>query len=235
MNPNSGTGYSWTNTSQWSQLPTVPVDPNQTQVPAGQQPVSQTQPSGSYSQPNQNYSVTPGYPVETRRDMITRLYKRILGREPDNAGLNYYLFNTQIPEMQIAREMYESTEHKDILARSKDVREMVLKLEENNKKLSEIETKLGNAESLVQNYKILIDQKTQIINSLKGKLNEADQESMNMPPQTQDDISQTQNPEQMSQSSFEESMVLDDPFADDYKPKGKGCMGSIKKWLSFSE
>lgn len=220
-------GYSWTNTSQWSQIPTAPANQNGQQQPGTQpqpQPQQQNYPPQNapvQSQPQQGFT-----PAEPRRDMITRLYRSILGREPDQAGLNYYLFNTNIPETQIAKEMYESTEHQDIIGRSKDVREMVTKLDEYNRESSELKTKLQNAESLNTNYKILLDQKTQIINSMKAG---------GVDPQAAQQSENQQNLQGQGQQSTleQQGLILEDPFADD-KPKGKGCIGWVKNILSFS-
>jgi hypothetical protein len=238
MGPQSS-GYSWASTSQWSQLPTVPAD--QSNQTAQQSYNASSAPTNTYSsQPNysanqQNYGYTPtnAAPPETRRDMITRLYRRILGREPDAAGLNYYLFNTQIPELQIAREMYESTEHQDNLKKARDVRDMVKKLAENDARLKEIEVKLQNADSLAKNYKLLVDQKTQIINELRAQTGDYSSEQINVAPQTQAELQHTVPPHIQPYDQYEEGILLNDPFAEDYEQRGKGCMGTIRKWLRF--
>jgi hypothetical protein len=217
-------GYSWTNTSQWSQIPTAPADQQNPQQQTQQ--VQTPAPQQSQPQNNQNYNPAPAS-QEPRRDMITRLYKQILGREPDTAGLNYYLFNTNITEAQISKEMYESTEHQSIVNRSKDVREMITKLEDYNRENSELKTKLQNAESLNANYKILLDQKTQIINSMKssgGTVQSYSQQQQEPKQQPQ------QNP---FQNNDQQGLILEDPFSDEPK-KGKGCIGWVKSLFSFS-
>jgi Domain of unknown function (DUF4214) len=239
MGPTSG--YSWTSTSQWSQLPTVPANTDPNAVQSQQAPAQQQSSNATYNQPQQAPSTGYGALPETRRDMITRLYQRILGREPDSAGLNYYLFNTQIAELQIAREMYESTEHQDLLAKAKDIREMVKKMEANNGMVRELEMNFKNAQILANNYKTLVDQKSHIINDLRSQLNLPNQENFNTAPQTMDEPNvQYDHRQEHSQAQpdttydeYVEGVVLNDPFADDYQPKGKGCFGWVKKWFSF--
>lgn len=259
-------GYSWTSTSQWSQLPTVPANgstdqstsnsssPTGTTLPSnnGGIPTQQTNPQPQSNPPqstsNYNPSQQQNYtqpqigsfsstPPETRRDMITRLYRRILARDPDNAGLNYYLYNSQIPEVQVAREMYESTEHQDSLQKAKDVREIVKKLQVNDAKLKEIEVRLENAENISKNYRILLDQKTQIINDLRQQTGNPSNEDYSSAPQVSIDSETSQStrndqPSYSAYDQYEESTILNDPFADDYV-KGKGCMGTIRRWFSF--
>jgi hypothetical protein len=230
MNSSSTTGYSWTNTSQWSQLPTTNQQTTQSQQTPQADQAQRGQQPGANNQPQQQTFQTP----ETRRDMITRLYRQILGREPDNAGLNYYLFNSNITEPQIAKEMYESTEHQSILARSKDVREMVLKLDNYNKEINELKTKLLNADNLSNSYKALLDQKTQMINTLQqnGGQNLI-QTSENSPAQQPQQQPTQQQQFQQSQQPAEDGLLLDDPFADEGK-KGKGCLGWFTSWFKFN-
>lgn len=225
-------GYSWTNTSQWSNIPNnagsqtgsipsntvTPTQPNSSQQAISQHPTA--------SQPSQPMNSTSSMnPPESRRDMITRLYRQLLGRDPDTAGLNYYLFNSNITEAQIVREMYESTEHQSLINRSKDVREMIQKLEDYSRENNELKTKLLNSESLTANYKILLDQKTQMINSLKS--GQVAQNIDNQHPKT---IPNQQVP---TYSGSSEGLVLEDPFAEQPE-KGKGCVGWIKNLFSFS-
>lgn len=212
------TGYNWTNTSQWSQLSNNQHQGgSQTTSPSNNMTQPQTTASPTNYSPQTSYS-TPVPNPETRRDMISRLYKSILGREADTAGMNFYLFNSNISEQQIAKEMYESTEHRDLLLKAKDIRQMVLKLEADSQKIRELERKLQSSEELCKNYKNLLDQERQMIAELQG-------------------ISQTYPIEDYSQSQAQnyhtepvdtshEETYLQDPFADDHK--GKGIFGKIK-------
>lgn len=230
MGPNSG--YSWTSTSQWGGLPSGPQQDNN----------SQNAPQTNNTAPSSPIPLTqqPTAPQESRRDLVTRLYKAILGREPDNAGLNYYLFNVNILELQIAKDMYESTEHQDILIKSKDIREMIQKTSDTEQKYNELVNNFNKTQALAENYKSLISQKTTIINDLLSKQSD-DQGNT---PQISEN-SQFINPQyvQPAQSEadkgndikqFEQQLMLEDPFADDNKGKGKGIFNWIKNWFKFN-
>lgn len=208
----TSTGYNWSNASQWSKVPSMN---NQSQQ-SNTIPTSNLQ-NNSYT--NQYYA-----PVsqESRKDMITRLYRTILGREPDMAGLNYYLYNTHISELQIAKDMFESTEHADILMKAKDIREMIKRSDESLKKVSEMQYSLDSLKSLNENYKTLLEQKTQIINQLRAQLGIAEEENTS---NTNINQSQIVDPS--------DSIVLMDPFEEDYSSR-KGCMGWIKNWFKFN-
>lgn len=229
MNPNA-TNYSWSNTSQWSQVPNTPV--NADQQNAQQMPINTAQQT-SYSA-----SAAP-ISTENRTDMIKRLYKSILGREADTAGLNYYLYNTHIPEVQIAREMFESTEHAEILQKAKDIREMIAKTEDATKKMSDMEYTLQSLQTLNENYKNLIDQKTQAINELRAQLNLSSDiqhsETIHQPihfdhPEFQPPFQQ--NSDSINQNNFN-GFTLEDPFAEEYTNR-QGCLGWLKSWFKFN-
>lgn len=229
---NQGMGYNWNTTSQWSQLPTVPANND---AGANQSNQNNSQVSANSSQ----------VPTENRRDMITRLYKTILGREPDTQGLNYYLFNINISEHQIAKDMYESVDHQDALSKARDIRQMLIKYDEMSQKVSGLELRLQNAESIAENYRLLLEQKTQTIQQLMSgnAQNEASsvsyQDFSSQQPQTTYD--QTPSSDFIQQTTSytdsqngEPQLILNDPFAEDATTKkGKGCFGMIKKWFSF--
>jgi Domain of unknown function (DUF4214) len=224
MNP-STSNYSWSNTTQWSQVGGSP-----SAQPQGGNSSSTTANTPNYS--TQSNQITA--PIEPRTDMITRLYRTILGREPDQAGLNYYLFNTQIPELQIAREMIESTEHNDILAKARDIREMIKKTEEATKGMADMEFTLQSLQNLSESYKNLIDQKTQIINDLRGRLgitneNSYDNQEVHYSHQSFQSNSNQNNPQFSQESDF----LLNDPFANESENR-IGCINWIKSWFKFN-
>lgn len=228
MNPNA-TNYSWSNTSQWSQVPNSPVTSDQQ---SAQTTTANTPQQPAYSAPASPVS------TENRTDMIQRLYKSILGREADTAGLNYYLYNTHIPELQIAREMFESTEHAEVLQKAKDIREMIAKTEDATKKMSDMEYTLQSLQTLNENYKNLIDQKTQAINELRAQLNLGGdiQHSETMHQAVHYDHPEFQAPFQQSTNTTQDNFngfTLDDPFADEYSNR-PGCLGWLKSWFKFN-
>lgn len=222
MTPYS-TGYSWTDTAQWSQIPAVPTyQSNNVNIPQ----INRTIPQQT------SYSQTP---QESRKEMITRLYRTILGREPDVAGLNYYLYNTQIPEHQIAREMFESTEHADILEKVKDIRNILRASEESIRKVAELERSLENLKAINENYKILLEQKNQIINQLRQQYHIAEVENINVTPQSQNQQNQQDQNQQIQQNQQnQESLeyILADPFEEEHASK-KGFISWIKSWFRF--
>lgn len=56
-------------------------------------------------------------PVDNRRQQITQLYREVLGREPDQSGLDGYV-NGSLSIDQIRKVMTESQEHRDVINKS---------------------------------------------------------------------------------------------------------------------
>ncbi len=243
MNP-TGTNYSWSNTTQWSQVPSSTQDQivqntNNIQAPA----------------PSDNSMNSTSH--KPRKDMITRLYRTILGRDPDTAGLNYYLYNTHISELQIARDMFESIEHNEMLMKSKDIREMIRKTEEANKRMNDMEYTLQSLQTLNENYKNLINQKTQSINELRARLGMTNEYEMQeiIPHQSNlhhghqpyieessynqyqaysdQPVNQQQYSSSIQNAQDGDYMMLQDPFAEENSQR-QGCLGWLKGWLKFS-
>jgi hypothetical protein len=195
MNP-YGSNYNWSSTTQWAQP-----------APAPQYSAQNT---GSI----QNQPLTPiMQTTESRQDMIKRLYNTILGREPDVSGLNYFLYNTNLTEFDIAREMYESTEHAELLSKAKKIRKFTKENSEIQKQMSDMQYRLSSLEAINENFKALIDQKTQSINELRSRLGMA-QES-----KKPNDEAETQDP----------LILLEDPFEE----KDPSLLQRIKNWFKF--
>lgn len=229
MNP-SGTNYSWSNTAQWSQVPnSTPTNDQYAQ------PINNTANNYQNTMPQNQVMQAP---TESRSDMINRLYKSILGREADTAGLNYYLYNTHISELQIARDMFESTEHADVLQKAKDIREMVAKTEESTKRMADMEYTLQSLQTLNENYKNLIDQKTQVINELRAKLNLGNDVQTN--EVSHQPVHYNHQEYQPPFQPYNESNqtpdfnLLNDPFENDYSDRKPGCIGWLRSWFKFN-
>lgn len=68
-------------------------------------------------------------PSNQRREEITSLYRIVLGREPDQVGLEHYV-NGSLNMDQIRKAMTESSEHQAILSRAKNFKELREKTQE---------------------------------------------------------------------------------------------------------
>lgn len=223
-------GYSWNNTSSWSQL--GQQSGNATTQSSGSyspQPQSPTtsglQTNTQHPKQTSNVALNQGNvnTTETRREMITRLYERILGREPDQYGMNYYLFNTTISENQIAKDMYESVEHAEMLDKAKDVRDMVMRMDQRMQEIRDQKIRLQNLETLAENYKALLDEKTQQIQEMTSSQSSSTTQSQRSPQDTQY-LYQSQESNANQSVNYDE--LPEDPFKDVHEP---GLFSRIKR------
>lgn len=240
----SGNNYSWNDPTTWSKLGTSQGNTRQThnqQSTTNTTTNSNTYPPanqwGRMNQKNQNSNVSgtqasngqhnagAANSSESRKDMITRLYTRLLGREPDSYGLNYYLYNTKIDELQMTKEMYESEEHADILDKAKDVRTMVMKLDFNLKEVRNLKSRLADLEGINTSYKKLLQEKDKLIANLPEPNDSIDSEDVSTLASGENNnkkynhqsnaasLSQFGN-NPPTQINDEDKEVLDDPFAE---------------------
>ncbi len=227
MNGLNPTG-NWVSTMQWGQIPTPP----------GTQTSDFTQMSSSPFPTNQDSQ-------QNRIDLIRKLYRTILGREPDDAGLEYYLRNSFIPEHQIAKDMYESKEHADLLMKAKDVMEMISKLnditqqlkalQEENQRLKQLNE---NLTAIVQSYKSILESSypttpntmQQSIISASSSTDVANVQSSVAPTGTS---SSTQLQPQQAQQQGEPTYIIPDPFADEENNNRNPIKRALSSWFKF--
>lgn len=235
-------GYNWNNTAQWSNLNVNHTDQNtKTNSIVNSQNQSILSDNTNHNQIKNMKSTS-----EPRREMITRLYRTILGREPDTAGMNYYLFNTHLSEAQISKEMYESTEHAELLMKAKDVKDMIRIVDESNKKCKEMKSTIESLQVIIKNYKSLLDHKNELINQLRQtlELGNSVQDIYVNPYQNSNEqnVPKSQNHDNNShqvvsneghmEHGNDGSFLLKDPFEEEYTP-GKGIIDRIRNWFKF--
>lgn len=201
MNNNIATPF-WNNITQWANLGNTPNTNNATQM--NSQQVNTNTPQSN----------------ESRENMIRRLYKVILGREADQAGLNYFL-RSNLTEHEIAKEMYESTEHVDILNKAKDVRNVLLKYEEALEKIKFLEHKLSNTEISLAKYKELLQNES--IRNNYTQQSENNDNTLNTNLNSINTGSKEQEPPEI--------ITLEDPFAND--KKNNNLLNIFKDWFRF--
>ncbi|MCX8035249.1 MAG: DUF4214 domain-containing protein [Candidatus Dojkabacteria bacterium] len=181
--------------------------------------------NSTYTYTSQNSSTnyyntsTTNTGTESREEMVKRLYRTILGRDPDPNGLNYFLTSTYLTESQIAKMMYESTEHAEILKRAKDVNAMIMKLDSAIRELTIAQNKVQQQESLLVKYK-------EFFNNQYGRDNIA------YDPLSDNYSFQSNEVSSPDTSTNQQHVYINDPFAEEEKPQ-KGIKGIFQKLFGF--
>ena len=104
--------------------------------------------SPAFQAPGASISAPTMSPQE-KKDMITRLYQKVLGRNPDQQGLQYYA-NSQMSEEALMRLMVESKEHKNIVKAARDYVSTNTLLHKRDREITELKAKLADKEQEIQ-------------------------------------------------------------------------------------
>jgi len=88
---------------------------------------------------------TPG--TKKRTEEITKLYQIILGRDPDQAGFNYWVQSSLAVE-EVRKRMTESDEHRQLLARAKNGKLAKTLAQESLNFLNQAQTKISEITKL---------------------------------------------------------------------------------------
>lgn len=118
------------------------------------------------NQNNTEKKLTP----EEREEMIKKVYQYVLGRDATVRDINYYKYST-LGEKDIAKQLLDSQEHKDILNNAReyiDLKSNFDKTEDKNKKMeTQIKDQIEEFKKLLQ----LLNEKNKYIEQLRRQLN----------------------------------------------------------------
>lgn len=107
---------------------------------------------------------------EEREEMIKKVYQYVLGREATVRDINYYKYST-LEEKDIAKQLLDSQEHKDILNNAReyiDLKSNFDKTEDKNRKMEiQIKDQIEEFKKLLQ----LLNEKNKYIEQLRRQLN----------------------------------------------------------------
>jgi len=148
----------------------APVQP--TNTPTYQTP-SYRAPSG----PGQAGSTgkTGFLPREERKQMIIDTYAKVLGRDPNDNDLNYFL-NTGIREDELVKKMVDSQEHADLVKSRQDVITSKQKMNEEQNELLTLRTKSLESDTITRGLNGSIEQKNKAITELYQRIKELEQQ-----------------------------------------------------------
>lgn len=106
---------------------------------------------------------------EDRKKMITDNYVKILGREPNQNDLNYFL-NIGIKEEELVQKMLESQEHADLVKARQDVIETKKKFNEQQAELMGLRNQVSDQEKIISNLQESIQHKNYTLAQTQHKM-----------------------------------------------------------------
>lgn len=124
---------------------------------------------------------------DNRKKMIEEMYVKVLGREPNQNDLNYFL-NTGISEQELLRKMVDSQEHADLVKSRQEVIKAKDELIESKTELITLRNSTEDQKVIIRNLHTLIAQKNQALAQLQQQVTDLQNQQLQ---QTQNQASQT--------------------------------------------
>jgi len=143
--------YSSTTPSSYPMRPRV-----QGAVPS--QPIMPTMPMSSAP------TMSVATPQE-KQEEITRLYQKVLGRNPDAAGLGYYA-NSQMSEAALMKMMVESQEHQNLIKAAKDYVTVKGQLERLEREITSLRSRMADKDSEIQSLSAYLQEKSRELSQM---------------------------------------------------------------------
>ena len=161
-----------------------PNTPNPTQpLNQFQQPPRPPMPTNNFQMPSYNSGEMSGFDSDfgpsqptggfmsrdDRKKMVNEMYNKILGREPTQNDLNYFL-NIGISEQDLLKKMVDSQEHADLVMSRQEVIKAKEELNEHSTELLQLRASTEDQKIIIRNLHALIAQKNQAIAHLQQQL-----------------------------------------------------------------
>ena len=124
---------------------------------------------GGYNQPS-GAAFAPMPSREERKELIKKNYVKILGREPNQNDLNYFL-NIGIREDELIKKMVDSQEHVDLVKARQEVIKIKQQLTEQQTELQQLRALTKDQTRVINNLNASIQQKNSAIGQLQQKIN----------------------------------------------------------------
>ena len=104
---------------------------------------------------------------EKRKEVINKRYTQILGREPSQSDLNYFL-NIGINEDDLIKRMIDSQEHVDLVKAKQELGKIKDELEKTKSELIKHRSDSKESEQMITNLNMLITEKNNQIRQMGG-------------------------------------------------------------------
>lgn len=127
---------------------------------------------GGFNQPGGGFGGAGAQPPqsrEQRKEMIQKVYVKIMGREANQSDLNYFL-NTGISEDQLIKKMIDSQEHADLVKARQEVLTTKAKFHAMNAELIQLRTETQDKSALINNLNALLAQKNVALTELQRRV-----------------------------------------------------------------
>lgn len=109
-------------------------------------------------------------PKQNKNQIVTNLYRSVLGREPDPNALMYYISQQEVDENAVRKQMVESEEHKNILEEFKKIAGLKKEIEHLKSDVAMEKKKTEDRQAEIAELNIILSHKSKEIASVKEEL-----------------------------------------------------------------
>ncbi len=115
-----------------------------------------------------NFGAAPMMSRDERKEMISKHYVKILGREPNQNDLNYFL-NIGIKEDELIKKMVDSQEHADLVKARQEVIEIKDKFQKQQNEVDQFKSLAKDQKVIIGNLQSLLAQKNSALAKLHSE------------------------------------------------------------------
>jgi len=106
---------------------------------------------------------------EERKEMIKKIYKKILGKEPNQNDLNYYL-NTGTNEADLIKKLIEGPDHEKLVKDAVEAKEVKDKFQKLEMEIDQLKATSSDSKSMQESLNRLLEHKNMLIAKLQQEL-----------------------------------------------------------------
>lgn len=118
-------------------------------------------------------STTPNRPVlmdrEERKEMIKKVYLKVLGKEPRQNDLNFHL-NTGVTEIDLIKKLVDGVDHEKMVNDAKEFRQLSEKVLKLQAELDQLKANQGDVKVMQESMNRLLEHKNMLISRLNQEL-----------------------------------------------------------------
>jgi len=135
----------------------------------------QSRPQNNFPFPNDpfggmGFSNRGGGKMEEKTEMIKKIYKEILGKEPDPRDLSYFRFSP-MEEEELREHLLKGEEHKELIKKGNEFKELQEQLDTHKAKVKVLESKIQDQIEEFNQLHNLLKEKNRYIRQLRGNYN----------------------------------------------------------------
>ncbi len=158
-----------TNSSRTQTDPKKQIKPNTSSTPSYKKP-SFNSPWGSGDSSGNSSFGQNRMSTEEKIEMVKKIYKEVLDREPTTKDINYYKYSS-LDEKGIIKQLVKSKEHQELVSNGKKYKKLENEANQNSLKVKQLKAQIKDQVEEMQKLAQLLREKNRYIEQLRKQSN----------------------------------------------------------------